>query len=125
MPNNHETRSRGKRPTPDCDDNLADDDDLGDLNLRLAHWPRRRRWSKNPTDLQLLKKKLLRQVPLGSDGKKLKVTKREIWDKLFNGKPRYGTPQEVLALIDLLEEFHPSPSPTIEELFDLDYRLPE
>lgn len=119
MPNNHETRSRGKRSPPERNDNLADDDDSEDLNFRPASWPRQRRSRKNPTDLQIFKMRLRRQIPVGSDGKKLKVSKREILDKLFSPQPKNRTPQEALALIELAEELNPSPNPTIADLLDL------
>lgn len=126
MPNYPATRSRRKRSAPDCGDNLADDDHLEELNFRLAHWPRRRRSKKNPNDLDILKADLLRQVPIGPDGKKLKVTRREILDTLLFKNPNNATPQGLLALIDLLEEMNPLPNPTITTLLDfgpLDFRL--
>lgn len=116
MPNNTAKRSRGVRLTPETADSRDEDDDADDLNFRPAHWPRRRRSKKNPNDLDILKADLLRQVPIGPDGKKLKVTHRAILDTIFNKNPNNATPQGLLALIDLLEEFNPLPNPTIAEL---------
>lgn len=117
-------RSREKRCDPpqnsDLSDDLSDDDELEELRLRPAYWPRRSRSKKIATNLELFKESLLRQVPLTSDGKKVKVSQREVLNALFGGKPMNGTPQEMLALIELLEELHPSPNPTLETLLDLD-----
>lgn len=119
MPSNTRKRSRGALSTHESDNQRHDDDDLDDLHFRPAHWPRQRRSRKNPTDLQVFKTRLRRQIPVGSDGKKLKVSRREILDKLFSPPPTSRTPQEMLALIELAEELNPSPDPTIADLLDL------
>ncbi|MEQ1779819.1 MAG: hypothetical protein ABMA14_00545 [Hyphomonadaceae bacterium] len=120
MPNNPAKRTRGKRSEPDCDDNLADDDDLENLNFRAAHWPRRRRSKKNPNDLDIFKAQLLRRVPIGPDGKKLKVTRRSILESLLSRNNNNATPQGLLALIDLLEEMNPLPNPTLETILNIE-----
>ena len=117
-------RSREKRCDPpqngDLRDDLSEDDELEELRLRPAYWPRRSRSKKTRTNLEIFKESLLRQVPLTSDGKKAKVSQREVLNALFGRKPMNGTPQEMLALIELLEELHPSPNPTLETLLDLE-----
>lgn len=113
-------RSRVSRPTVDRDDKPDKDDDADDLNLRPTNWPKRRRSRKNPTDLETWKAELWRQVPAGINGKKAKLPKRKVLSALLSRQPLNGTILELLALIEILEELNPSPSPTIATLLDLE-----
>lgn len=121
MPNNTAKRSRGVRPTTEAADNLDEDDgELDEMSFRPSHWPRRRRSRKNPTDLEIWKMELRRKIKAERKGKKVKLSHRDVLDALFQKKPMKGTPEEkLLALVELLEELHPSPSPTFETILDL------
>lgn len=120
MLNNNAKRSRGVRLTPETADNLdEDDDELDEMSFRPSHWPRRRRSRKNPTDLEIWKAELRRKIK-ERKGKKVKLSNRDVLDSLFQKKPMDGTPEEkLLALVELLEDLHPSPNPTFETILDL------
>ena len=123
VPNNRAKRSRGSCPTRDRHETLDQENDEDDLHFRPAYWPRRRRSKKNPTDLETLKAELWRQVPAESDGKKAKLPIRKVLSALLSRQPLNGTILELLALIEICEEFNPSPRPTIATLLDLEVPL--
>lgn len=114
MPNNPGKPALAKRGEPD--DNDPATKEFRKLGLRPASWPRRRRSKDNPTNLEILKADLLRQVPVASDGRKMKASPYEVMIALITNKPLNGTIAELLALTEVLEELHPSPSPTLENL---------
>lgn len=112
--------SCGKLSRLESDDNLAHDEGGEELYLRPGCWPRRRRSRKNPTDLEIWKTELRGKVRADSKGNKVKLSHRDVLESLFLKKPMKGTPeQKMLALIELLEELHPSPSPTFATILDL------
>jgi len=110
-------RSREMDSTTDSGDQSADNRDLDELHLRPSYWPKRHRSRNCPTDLQSYKESLLRQIPVGSSGKEVKLSISDVLNALIRKEPINGTPeQKMLALIELLEELHPSPNPTFETL---------